>query len=185
MEISEQLGSATTQDEVEPFLEVTPELVSSGAARAASFGIALFATVPPSLALSLYLYLCSFALSGPYLWTINPDAANILNVNATLASPTVAHPFGTDDVGRDTMARAMYGGRVSLLVGFASMLMAIVFGVGIGSFAGFFGGVVDNILMRFTDIILAVPLYLLLFVLSVSFTDGTPKSIIILIAIFG
>ena len=73
----------------------------------------------------------------------------------------------------------------SLLIGFASMLVAIVFGVGIGSFAGYYGGAVDNILMRFTDVILAVPLYLLLFVLSVSFTDGSPKSVIFLIAVFG
>jgi len=79
----------------------------------------------------------------------------------------------------------MYGGRVSLLVGLTSMLMAILFGMGIGAFAGYYGGIIDNILMRFTDVILAVPLYLLLFVLSASFTDGTPKSVIILIAIFG
>ncbi len=83
------------------------------------------------------------------------------------------------------MARVMAGGQVSLLVGLSSMLVAIIFGVGIGSFAGYYGGVFDNILMRFTDVVLAVPLYLLLFVLSASFTDHTPKSIIILIAIFG
>jgi peptide/nickel transport system permease protein len=65
------------------------------------------------------------------------------------------------------------------------MLMAIVFGIGIGAFAGFYGGITDNLLMRFTDVILAVPLYLLLFVLSASFTDGTPKSVVILISIFG
>lgn len=185
MEISEQLGSATTQDEVEPFLEVTPELVEQRRGQGRIIWDRFIRNRAAVVGAVALLVLVLFCFVGPYLWTINPDAANILNVNATLASPTVAHPFGTDDVGRDTMARAMYGGRVSLLVGFASMLMAIVFGVGIGSFAGFFGGVVDNILMRFTDIILAVPLYLLLFVLSVSFTDGTPKSIIILIAIFG
>jgi len=79
----------------------------------------------------------------------------------------------------------MAGGRVSLLVGLSSMLMAILLGIGIGAFAGFYGKAIDNLLMRFTDVILAVPLYLLLFVLSASFTDGTPKSVIILIAIFG
>src|SRR3989441_3898794 len=79
----------------------------------------------------------------------------------------------------------MAGGQVSLLVGLSSMLVAIIFGIGIGAFAGYYGGFIDNILMRFTDVVLAVPLYLLLFVLSASFTDHTPKSIIILIAIFG
>src|SRR5439155_2147908 len=91
--------------------------------------------------------------------------------------------FGTDDVGRDEFSRAMVGGQTSLLVGFTSMLMAIMFGIGIGSFAGFYGGVVDNLLMRFTDVILAVPLYLLLFVLSAAFTDGSPRSVIFLIAV--
>jgi len=79
----------------------------------------------------------------------------------------------------------MAGGQVSLLVGLSSMLMAIIFGIGIGSVAGYFGGVVDNILMRFTDVILAVPLYLLLFVLSASFSDGSVASVVFLIAIFG
>ena len=103
----------------------------------------------------------------------------------TLSPPSLAHPFGTDDVGHDTLARIMSGGRVSLLVGLTSMLMAILLGIGIGSFAGFYGGIIDNVLMRFTDVILSIPLYLLLFVLSASFTDGTPKSVVILIAIFG
>ena len=65
------------------------------------------------------------------------------------------------------------------------MLVSLVLGVGIGAFAGFYGGIVDNILMRFTDIVLSVPLYLLLFVLSASFSDGSPRSVIFLIAIFG
>jgi peptide/nickel transport system permease protein len=185
MDISEQLGSATTQDEIEPFLEVTPELVQ----KRRSQGRIIFdrfirnrAAVVGAVAMLLLVLFC---FVGPYLWKVNPDATNALSVSSTLANPTLAHPFGTDDVGRDTFARAMYGGRVSLLVGFASMLVAIVFGVGIGSFAGYYGGVVDNLLMRFTDVILAVPLYLLLFVLSVSFTDGSPRSVIFLIAIFG
>jgi len=119
------------------------------------------------------------------MWQTDPNAQNILSVSETLATPSLAHPLGTDDVGRDTLARAMAGGRVSLSVGLSSMLLALLFGISIGAFAGFYGGVVDNVLMRFTDVILAVPLYLLLFVLSASFTDGTPKSVVILIAIFG
>jgi peptide/nickel transport system permease protein len=126
-----------------------------------------------------------FCFFGPVFWQADPNQNNVLSVSDTLASPSLPHPFGTDDVGRDTLARAMAGGRVSLSVGLLSMLLAIVFGVGIGAFAGYYGGVVDNVLMRFTDVILAVPLYLLLFVLSASFTDGTPKSVVILIAIFG
>jgi len=62
---------------------------------------------------------------------------------------------------------------------------AVCIGIGVGAIAGYYGGVMDNVLMRATDVVLAIPLYLLLFVLSASFTDGTPKSVVILIAFFG
>ena len=185
MDISEQLGITTTQDEIEPFLELTPALVQ----KRRSQGRILWdrfirnrAAVVGAVALILLILFC---FAGPLFWRLDPNALDTSSAAATLANPTLAHPFGTDDVGRDTLARAMIGGQVSLLVGFTSMLVAIFFGIGIGSFAGYYGGIVDNILMRFTDVILAVPLYLLLFVLSVSFTDGSPRSVIFLIAVFG
>ncbi|HYK84068.1 MAG TPA: ABC transporter permease, partial [Ktedonobacteraceae bacterium] len=95
------------------------------------------------------------------------------------------YPFGTDDVGHDEFARAMAGGQVSLIIAMTSMLTSIVLGIGIGAFAGYYGGIIDTILMRLTDVILSVPLYLLLFVLSASFTDGSPRSVVILISFFG
>lgn len=187
MDISEQLNldSTTTGDEIEPFLEVTAELVQ----KRRSQGRIIFdrfmrnkVAVAGAVFLILLFVLCFL---GPFVWRLDPNHGNFLSVTDTLAPPSLAHPFGTDDVGHDTLARIMSGGRVSLLVGLTSMLMAIVLGIGIGAFAGFYGGIIDNILMRFTDVILSIPLYLLLFVLSASFTDGTPKSVIILIAIFG
>jgi peptide/nickel transport system permease protein len=185
VDISEQLNTATTGEEVEPFLEMTQELVqerrSQGRIIFDRFRRNRAAMVGAVALIVLFL----FCFVGPVLWRVNPDFGNFTNVSQTLANPSWAHPFGTDDVGRDTFARAMAGGKVSLLVGLTSMLMAIIFGIGIGAFAGFYGGIVDNVLMRFTDIILAVPLYLLLFVLSVSFIDGSPKSVVFLIAIFG
>jgi peptide/nickel transport system permease protein len=187
MDISERLNlnSTTTGDEIEPFLEVTAELVQ----KRRSQGRIIFdrfmrnkVAVAGSLFLILMFVLCFL---GPLIWRLDPNFANVLSVNDTLSPPGLAHPFGTDDVGHDMLARIMSGGRVSLLVGLTSMLMAIILGIGIGSFAGFYGGIIDNVLMRFTDVILSIPLYLLLFVLSASFTDGTPKSVVILIAIFG
>ena len=103
----------------------------------------------------------------------------------TFAPPSWQYPFGTDDVGRDQFARAMVGGQVSLIIGFGSMLVSMILGVAIGAFAGYFGGIIDNVLMRITDVVLAVPLYLLLFVLSTALTDHSPRSIILLIAVFG
>lgn len=187
MDISEHLNlnTTTTEEEVEPYLEATTELAQK---RRSQGRIIFDRFVRNKVAVGgavFLLLLLLFCFLGPLFWRIDPTLPDYTNISATLAPPSVAHPFGTDTVGRDYMARMMSGGRVSLLVGLTSMLMAIIFGIGIGSVAGYYGGLIDNILMRFTDVILAVPLYLLLFVLSASFTDGTPKSVIILIAIFG
>ncbi len=184
MDISEHL--TITQEEIEPLLELTPELVQ----KRRSQGRIIFdrfirnrAAIGGALFLIVLFVFCFF---GPAITGHNaPNVVHATNVNDTLAGPSWKYPFGTDDVGRDQFARAMVGGQTSLLVGLTSMLMAIIFGIGVGSFAGFYGGVVDNILMRFTDVVLSIPLYLLLFVLSASFTDGSPRSVIILIAIAG
>lgn len=186
MDIPEELNATTaTVDEVEPFLEETVELAQKRRSQARII-LDRFVRNKAAIGGALFLILLFvFCFFGPALWRVDPDQQNILSVSETLAPPSLSHPFGTDDVGRDTLARAMAGGRVSLAVGLSSMLMAILLGVGIGSFAGYYGGIIDNVLMRFTDVVLAVPLYLLLFVLSASFTDGTPKSVVILIAIFG
>jgi len=182
VDISDRLN-VTPVEEVEPFLELTPALVQ----KRRSQGRIIFdrfirnrVAIVGALVLALLFLFCFL---GPLVWRIDANAINVANVTSTLSGPSLQHPFGTDDVGRDEMARVMAGGRVSLLIGLSSMFVAIFFGVGIGAFAGFYGGIVDNLLMRFTDVALAVPLYLLLFVLSASFTDHTAKSVIILIAI--
>src|SRR5260370_24324790 len=129
-----------TVDEVEPFLDVTPALVQKRRSQAriifdrfirnkAAIGGAVF-----------LLLLFVFCFLGPALWRVAPNAQNILSVSETLAPPSLAHPLGTDDVGRDTLARTMAGGRVSLSVGLASMLLAILLGLGIGSFSASYGG---------------------------------------------
>ena len=182
MDISEQLS--VTEEEVEPFLELTAELVQ----KRRSQGRIIFdrfmrnrAAVGGAVVLILLILFCFL---GPTITGHNdPNAVHVTDVSATLAGPSWKYPFGTDDVGRDQLARAMVGGQTSLLVGLTSMLMALLFGIGIGAFAGFYGGLVDNILMRFTDVALAIPFYLLLFVLSASFTDGSPKSVIVLSAV--
>jgi len=184
MDISDQLN--VTREEVEPFLELAPELVQKRRSQGRIIFDRFIRNLTAIVGAVVLLLLFLFCFLGPTVTGHNsPDTINVSSASATLAGPSVQYPFGTDTVGRDYMARVMAGGQVSLLVGLSSMLVAIIFGVGIGSFAGYYGGVVDNILMRFTDVVLAVPLYLLLFVLSASFTDHTPKSIIILIAIFG
>jgi peptide/nickel transport system permease protein len=83
-----------------------------------------------------------------------------------LLAPSEQHLFGTDDMGRDVFARILYGGRVSLTVGFLATLVSLLFGSAIGALAGYFGGKLDNILMRLTDLFLSFPTLFVLILLS-------------------
>jgi peptide/nickel transport system permease protein len=124
------------------------------------------------------------ALFAPILThkTAQYDPANTPTTNI-FAPISLAHPLGTDELGRDVFARLLFGAQVSLQVATSSMLVSLVIGVGLGSIAGFFGGWVDNVLMRIVDAALAIPYLLLLFVLSLTFSNGTVPSIVLLIAI--
>ena len=186
MDISERLNVTSTQEEIEPFLEVTPQLVQKRRSQGRIIFDRFIRNRAAIVGAVFLILLFLFCFVGPIVTTHNqPDQIHVTDVSQTLAPPSWQFPLGTDDTGRDTMARAMAGGQVSLLIALSSMLVAIILGVSIGAFAGFYGGIVDTILMRFTDVILSVPLYLLLFVLSASFTDGSPRSVILLIAFFG
>jgi peptide/nickel transport system permease protein len=185
MDSSEQIN-ATSLDELEPVIEVTPALVQ----KRRSQGQIIFDRFRRNrIALGgaiFLLLMILFCFLGPFITGHNqPDVLHVTDASQIFAQPSLRFPFGTDDVGRDQLARAMSGGQVSLLVGIGSMLISIILGIGIGAFAGYFGGIVDNVLMRLTDVVLAVPLYLLLFVLSATLSDHTPKSVILLISIFG
>jgi peptide/nickel transport system permease protein len=80
--------------------------------------------------------------------------------------PSLAHPMGTDALGRDLLTRVLYGGRISLMVGFSVVVIALLIGVPVGAVAGYFGGWVDNVLMRITDTALALPSLLVLILLA-------------------
>jgi peptide/nickel transport system permease protein len=109
------------------------------------------------------------AIAGPTFYTADPDKINIV---AAEQSPTFAgeHPFGTDDLGRDTLARNLYGGRISLAVGFTAMLLAMTVGTLIGLLSGFIPSL-DGPLMRFTDMMFALPQLPLLLVIIMLFRD--------------
>jgi peptide/nickel transport system permease protein len=93
------------------------------------------------------------ALFGKYLWTIDPNEL----VATRLEDPSWAHPLGTDELGRDTLARIIHGAQVSLQVGLISVSIALVLGLSIGLTSGFFGGKVDGLLMRIVDLMFALP----------------------------
>lgn len=91
---------------------------------------------------------------GPWFWRV---AINDIDFSATLEGPSWAHPFGTDDLGQDILARMMYGGRISLAVGLAAMVVATIVGVVIGASAGMSRKIGDPILMWVTDLFLSLP----------------------------
>ena len=112
-----------------------------------------------------------------------PLEPNKTDVAHMLEAPSSAHIFGTDEVGRDYLARVIYGGRVSLLVGVLAMMMSVTIGVTVGILAGYLGGIIDGILMRIVDILQSIPWLILVTVISIFFKQGL-VSIIIVIGFF-
>lgn len=106
---------------------------------------------------------------GPLVWTVPIDE---IDFSARLEGPSWAHPFGTDDLGQDLLARMLYGGRISLAVGFAAMAVAIIVGILIGALAGISRGRVDAALMWLTDLFLSLPELPLLLLIIYLFRDG-------------
>jgi peptide/nickel transport system permease protein len=98
--------------------------------------------------------------------------------------PSLDHLFGTDRIGRDLFSRVVYGARVSLRIGVAATAISLVIGVAIGSISGFFGGVVDMVLMRFTDVLLAIP-YIILAVAIATVVGRSENSVILILGVTG
>ncbi len=112
--------------------------------------------------------MCLGVIVGPLLW---PVAINDIDFAATLQGPSVAHPFGTDDLGQDLLARMIYGGRISLAVGFAAMIIATLVGVMIGAVAGMSRGFANTFLTWLTDLFLSLPQLPLLLLVIYLFRD--------------
>jgi peptide/nickel transport system permease protein len=115
--------------------------------------------------------------AGPRAWTISPQATDPINA---LLDPNQQHPLGTDELGRDELARVLQGGQVSLVVGFAAMLTSIVVGLAVGAIAGFYGGLTSTILMRLTDAMLAIPSFFLILA-AVTVFGASPVTIVLII----
>jgi peptide/nickel transport system permease protein len=123
---------------------------------------------------TLLFFMVVAVLAGPFVYRVPIDE---IDFKAKLRGPTWAHPFGTDDLGQDVLARMLYGGRISLAVGITAMLIALTIGVTVGAAAGHFGGVVDHTLMRITDLFLCLPQLPLLLLIVYLFRDILKKSL--------
>jgi len=132
-----------------------------------------------SFALVFFLIILSFI--GPMFLPYSPDE---INVDQILLPPSINHWFGTDALGRDVFTRVLYGGRISLLVGFVAEGIAVIIGVILGSISGYYGGKIDSIIMRFADVMLCFPTFFL--ILSViTFLEPNIWNIMLVIGLTG
>ena len=92
----------------------------------------------------------------------------------------MSHPFGTDDYGRDYLTRALYGGRVSLAVGFLAMVVSITIGTAVGTISGYFGGKLDNFLMRVVEVLMSIPSFFLMLLLNAYLKPGITTLVLII-----
>jgi peptide/nickel transport system permease protein len=109
---------------------------------------------------------------GPLWWRV---PINDIDFAASLTTPSRQHPFGTDDLGQDLLARVLYGGRISLAVGLAAMLVAVIVGTIVGALAGMSRGSVDTVLTWLTDLFLSLPQLPLLLLIIYLFRDSLKK----------
>lgn len=116
---------------------------------------------------AVFLLIVIAVAVGPLLWPIDPT---YIDVRARNAAPSLAHPMGTDNIGRDIFAQVLQGGRVSLAVGVTAMLLSVILGTLVGVLAGYFRRL-DGFLMRVTDLFLALPILPLLLVVIMLFRD--------------
>src|SRR3569623_167101 len=117
--------------------------------------------------LRLILFLA--VVVGPFIWRVKNDDIDIV---AGMQGPSLAHPFGTDDLGQDILSRMIYGGRISLAVGLAAMLVSVFVGTLIGALAGMSRGALGHGLMWLTDLILSLQQLPLLLLQIYLFRDG-------------
>ncbi len=137
---------------------------AAGPQRVTELGLMLRAFRRDPLAVISFVLILLFvlgALFAPLLTPYQRQGLGDPNILEKFRPPSLAHPLGTDNLGRDVLARILYGGRTSLSIGLLVVLIAVLIGAPLGAIAGYYGGWVDDVLMRVTDVFLAFPSLLL------------------------
>ncbi len=132
------------------------------------------------VALAVILLIIAASMLASHLTSYDPVGRNVKD---RMQEPSLTYPMGTDSLGRDVFTRVLYGGQISLLVGFLSISIAFVIGVPLGLISGYFGGGIDNLVMRAMDLILAFP-GLILIIWLVGLLGSNLANVIIAIAVF-
>ena len=131
------------------------------------------------IGLAIILLLIFVALFAPLISPYNPSQQNVFE---RLQAPSLNHFFGTDDLGRDVFTRMIFGARISLAVGFISVFIILVIGTLLGIISGYYGGKIDYIIMRFTDIVLCFPTFFLI-ILVIAFIEPNIYNVMIVIGV--
>ncbi|PUA20370.1 ABC transporter permease [Glaciimonas sp. PCH181] len=129
------------------------------------------------LGVCVFLLVTVICLFSHWLFQFDPNA---IDLSSSLQGPSRMHWLGTDQTGRDMLARTMAAGQISMLVGACSVVLAVVIGTVLGGLAGYFGGWLDNLIMRFVDIVMTFPTIIVLMTLSAVIGSGTGKTIMII-----
>ena len=168
-------GASPTQEKPGEVQDVAPAFEAQGVWR-----LAFNVFVQHRLAVvgvGIVVFMTLFCFVGPAHLSHGPDDGEPHQRSAS--RPGAGHMLGTDEYGFDIIGRLMVGGQTSLEIGIAAALVATVFGVLWGAVAGFFGGWVDDVLMRFVDVMLAIPALFLLLFLAVAFPRTVPILILV------
>lgn len=135
----------------------------------------------PAISLGLLLFIILFSFGGSLVYTVDPHA---LDSHAILFAPSPEYPLGTDRLGRDLLARLIEGGKISIVIGVGSALIASFIGLILGSIAGYFKGYIDRSFVIVVDLFLTFPTFFLLLAL-VSYIDASTLVLIVIISITG
>lgn len=141
----------------------------------------------------ILLGILGYTVFGAFVFS--ESQANFNDTSRRLQAPSTEFPFGTDNIGRDVLARTIYGGQISILIGLVSVTVAVFLGTIVGLVSGYYGGILDSALMRFTEAMLSIPTLLLLLVMAKFFGGQVPNiqafgrtfsgSVIVIIVIIG
>ncbi|WP_411954145.1 ABC transporter permease [Alkalibacillus sp. S2W] len=167
---NQQVEAAPTQPKVE-----NPRVKA-----AKDFYRRLKKNVPALIGFYTILILVIFSIIGPWMLSTDPSDTDVIN---KFAGPSAEHWFGTDHLGRDIFTRIVHGMKLTLGIGFASVFMGAAMGIPIGIIAGYYGGKIDAVIMRFIDILLAFP-GILLALAIVSILGGSLVNVTIAVAIY-
>lgn len=131
-----------------------------------------------AVALGVIALIALASLLAPWLSPFPDQGAGTPNLTDKFEAPSLEHPFGTDNLGRDVLSRMLYGGRISLLLGVAVVVLSAAIGMPLGALAGYVGGRIDELIMRITDVFLAFPPLLLAIAVAAALGPSLPNAIV-------